>query len=358
MTTSLPTLAAWVHDLSPFVFRLWDNVGLRWYGLSYVLGFIAAWAVMRELSKRRLTPLGQQRITDAMLTLMIGVVVGGRLGYCLFYRRELLTDFSSDFPWWGLLRITDGGMASHGGMIGVIVAAWFVARGGRSGGMEAEPPVSYRHVLDLLAFSCTPGLFFGRIANFINGELLGRIVAMPGEPAPWWSVKFPQEVFSGHGPPGQEQAIGTILGEYRLPGESLEAAYERLLTTIQSGGDAGRRAVSLIEPLLSARHPSQLYQAVAEGIVLGAFLLWVWRRPRLPGVVGCWFLIGYGVLRVLTEFVRLPDAHLVVQRILGLSRGQWLSMLMIAAGFGLMAWISQHGGTPMGGWARTRRGEE
>lgn len=346
-------LAAWLHDLSPFIIDFGNGVGLRWYGLAYAAGFMVGWLLLRSFSLKGLTPLSPQRVADAMLALIVGVVAGGRLGYCLFYQQDLLADFSTHVPFWGVLRLTDGGMSSHGGMIGVIAASWWIARGVRTPDGVRVGSVPWAHVLDLTALACTPGLFFGRLANFVNGELLGRIAAPPGSPAPWWSVKFPQEAFTSHAPRGQDIALAPILEAHRLPGEADFAAWERVLRTLQSGTEASRKLAADLDPLIAARHPSQLYQAVAEGLVLGAALLLIWRRPRRPGVIGAWFLILYGVLRVATEFVRLPDAHLHVQRILGLSRGQWLSVLMVVVGVAALSWVITRPAPMMfGGWAR------
>lgn len=350
----MTTLAAYLHDLSPIALRLGSGFGLRWYGLAYVAGFMLAWLWMRWLAKRNLTPLSADRVTDAMVALVFGVLVGGRLGYVLFYRPDLWLDFSAGFPWWGVLRLNEGGMASHGGMLGVIFAAFLIARPGRDRANQPTPRVPVLHVLDLFALTCTPGLFLGRIANFINGELLGNIVAPPGTPAPWWSVKYPQEAFTAQAPQGQAEALAPLLAHHRLPSESDGETYDRLVSIIQSGGPRAKEIAADLASLLAARHPSQIYQALAEGLLLGAILWIVWRVPRLPGVVGAIFLLSYGVLRVLTEFIRLPDAHLTIQRIAGLTRGQWLSVAMILAGIVTLAIIRARGGTKLGGWARAR----
>jgi phosphatidylglycerol:prolipoprotein diacylglycerol transferase len=274
----------------------------------------------------------------------------------LFYDPTLIWSFRADFPWWGVLRLSEGGMASHGGMLGVILATWFVARGPRDRATGARPQrVSWLHVLDLAAVACTPGLFFGRVANFVNGELLGRIVAMPGQPAPWWSVKFPQEVYSGHEPtPDQPALVERALAPLARAGESGGETFDRVLGAIQSG--RAPEAARTLEPLLSARHPSQLYQAAAEGLVLGAVLWLLWRRPRRAGVIGAMFMAVYGVLRIVTEFWRLPDADLAVQRVLGLSRGQWLSVAMVLVGAGALAvfrWRDRRSPGPVfAGWGR------
>jgi len=320
---------AWVHDLDPIAFEIF-GVAIRWYGLSYIAGFALAGLAMALLARRRLTPLRPPEVVDLLFFVLLGVLIGGRFGYVLFYRPALLADFGGGFPFWGALRINEGGMASHGGMIGVVLAAIFFAYSRR---------VSPLHLCDLLAFAAPLGLLLGRLANFINGELLGRIVARPGEPGPSWSVRFPQELMTGHRPPlndEQMERLGRLLETVAQPGDGVAESVRRLITRIQHGATDLERQLA---PLLSARHPSQLYQAFAEGIVLLAALALVWARPRRPGVVTAWFLMVYGALRIVTEFFRLPDDHLAVQRIAGLTRGQWLSALMIVAGVALLLFI-------------------
>ncbi|MBL8875649.1 MAG: prolipoprotein diacylglyceryl transferase [Phycisphaerae bacterium] len=341
----MPTLASWLHDLSPFALKITDGFGLRWYGLSYAMGFVVAYLFMRLLARRGLILIPAERIGDAMTWLILGVVVGGRLGYAIFYEPRLFITFSSSFPWWGMFTLNKGGMASHGGIAGVIIASWWISRGFKDDSGRIVGKCSMLHVLDVMSVAAPPGLFFGRIANFINGELLGKIVTPPGQPGPWWAVRFPQEMLSepmskgGHRPDltqGQQHALEELLLKHALPTDNLDQAYQRVLDQLEKGGEAGRRVAAELGPLISSRHPSQLYQALAEGIVLWVVLMLIWRRPRASGVVASWFLIVYGVLRVLTEVWRLPDAQLTVQRILGLSRGQWLSVLMVIAGFCLL----------------------
>jgi phosphatidylglycerol:prolipoprotein diacylglycerol transferase len=291
-----------------------------------------------------------------MLILVLGVVVGGRLGYVLFYAPELLKDFTSAFPWWGVLRLNRGGMSSHGGMIGVIIATWFIARGPRDSEGLRSQRLPWPHVLDLTAVVCTAGLMLGRIANFINGELLGKIVAEPGEPAPWWSVKFPQEVLSGQGPTltaPQTDQLNLLIDQYRLsPAQPPMEAYERVLHVLQSGGAQGAKVAAALGPLISARYPSQLMQATTDGLILGAALWLIWRRPRKPGVIGCWFLILYGLLRISTEFIRLPDPQLAeLKKATGLSMGQWLSVLMVLVGSVSLIFVARRAVPKMGGWA-------
>jgi phosphatidylglycerol:prolipoprotein diacylglycerol transferase len=354
------TLAAWLHDWGPFLIEFGNGLGIRWYGLSYMMGFAVGWWWLLKLSDMRMTPLSRTRLTDAMILLVLGVVGGGRLGYVVFYEPSLLWTFGDGAPWWGLLQLNKGGMSSHGGMIGVLIATWFIARGPKPEPNVARETVPWRHVMDLMAIVCTPGLFFGRLANFINGELLSKVVAMPGQPAPWWAVKFPQEVTSGHRAdldPDQRAALDHLVEAFRrLPEDSFELCYQRVLDTLHRGGVEGARVAEQLSPLLSARHPSQLYQALTDGLILAPVLWMIWKRPRRPGVIACWFLIVYGVMRVLTEFVRLPDSHLAVQRILGFSRGQWLSIAMVVLGALFLHVLSRRAEEPkFGGWSRALR---
>lgn len=335
------TLAAWLHDLDPFVLRITESFGVRWYGLAYVAAFVCAWLILTRLARRRLILVQPDRVSDLMVALIIGTLAGGRLGYCVFYRPDLLWSFRPSPPWWGVLALHEGGMASHGGMIGLVLAcAWFARR----------HKLSTWHVADCVALVAPVGIFFGRVANFINGELLARVVAPPGTPAPWWSVRFPQELIEGHAPelsPEQADRLDDLLRRVALPGDDATDAAHRLIRAVQRGD---RALAADLEPLVSARHASQLYQAFAEGIFVLVLLWAIWRAPRRPGVVTAWFLISYGVGRVLTEFVRLPDAHLAVQRFAGLSRGQWLSVVMVVCGVALLMHVRRRGAARIGGW--------
>ncbi|MDX2148142.1 MAG: prolipoprotein diacylglyceryl transferase [Planctomycetota bacterium] len=340
------TLAAWFHDWSPFVVRFTDTLGIRWYGLAYALGFFLGWLGMRWLARRGLILVPIERVTDVILAVVVGAVVGGRLGYVAFYQPGILVEFTSSFPYWDLLRMNRGGMASHGGMIGVVIACWWLSRPDRSivRAREGEPPLRRAgatwHLLDVMALLAPMGLFLGRLANFVNGELLGKVVAPAGEPGPWWAVKFPKEVLERtkewSADPELPNRLARVLDRVALPGETWDVTYARVLERVQHGDTSLARE---IEPLISSRVPSQLLQAAAEGLVLGLALVIVRFRVRQHGVISAWFLIVYGVLRVVTEIWRLPDAHLSVARVAGLSRGQWLSVGMVVLGALLLMWI-------------------
>ncbi|HEX7010670.1 MAG TPA: prolipoprotein diacylglyceryl transferase [Phycisphaeraceae bacterium] len=325
----LATLAAWLHDIDPYALKLWEGGPIRWYGLSYLLGFFIGYLLIRRVTRVGSSPLHPQRVADLVFQAAIGVMVGGRLGYVFFYKPALLWTFDSHVPFWGVLAINQGGMASHGGMIGAILAALLFA---------------HRHhqnrlfLLDLLAFGAPLGLFFGRIANFINGELIGR----PAPASLPWAVKFPQELYDN--PDLARQALDAVPYPF---GNSVD----QIITAIQQGNQAVIRAV---EPLLTPRHPSQLYAAVLEGLCVFAVLLIAWRKPRKPGVIGALFCISYAVARIGDEFFRRPDVHIQNQEfaLLGVTRGQWLSALLLLLGLGLMWYAIRRPTQPMGAWRR------
>lgn len=307
---------AYVHRLSPWVLQFTDDFGIRWYGVSYVWGFLLAWLLMRWMAKTRRTPMSVDQVGDLVFWIIVGVLLGGRLGYAVLYDPSLIVGMSSSFPFWDLLAINKGGMASHGGMIGFILACAIYAR---KHGLIA------RHLFDIGAVSGSIGLFFGRIANFVNAELWGR--AFPDQDnVPWWCVKYPEEVMTpgfAHLDVLRVKLAGTVTG-----GDGFAAA------VVAAMRDGNEIVIEVVRPYLTAFYPSQLMQAVAGGPLCLAVLVAVWWRPRKPGVVGSWFLIAYGVLRIASEFVRQPDVGVSTLNVLGLelSRGQQLSTLMVLSG--------------------------
>ncbi|HVZ93861.1 MAG TPA: prolipoprotein diacylglyceryl transferase [Phycisphaerales bacterium] len=338
------TLAAWLHDLSPFVWRFSSDFGIRWYGLAYVGGFVIAWLVLARLAKKGRVLIPPERIGDFILAVILGTILGGRLGYALVYRPELFTEFTSTAPWWGLLAINKGGMASHGGMIGILIACYILARRWK---------LPLLHLTDCLALVAPFGIFLGRLANFVNGELLGAIVAPPGEPGPWWAVKFPQELLERR-TADQNHALAQLFPDSAIVSDDggvvtvavRDSVAADLIDRVQHHEPAAR---AVIEPILYSRHPSQLYQALAEGVILGAILWLIWKKPRAAGVVTAWFFIVYGIGRITTEIWRLPDAQFGdAGRLFGLSRGQWLSAAMVAAGVALLFWIIKRRKPPIG----------
>lgn len=281
-------------DIGPEVFSVTVGgvtLALRWYALSYIAGLlIGLWIVRRILARPTLWPTGQSPMTndqaEALLTaVVIGVVVGGRLGFVLLYQPAYYLANPLDIP-----KLWQGGMAFHGGLAGVIAAAWIFCR--RNGLPSAQ-------IADAMALATPPGLFLGRVANFINGELWGRPTTVP------WGVIFPGEA-------AQACPVG-------WPDDPC------------------------------ARHPSQLYEAGLEGLVLGLLLIWLVRRGALrrPGLVTGVFLAGYGLARTLVEAFRQADAqfitpdnpwgHIVRFGDAGLTMGQLLSLPLILLGLAVLA---------------------
>jgi len=259
LTLPYPQIDPVAVELGPLV--------VRWYALAYIVGLVLGWQYCKRLSQRspqsaQLTPLA---IDDFLLWATLGVVLGGRLGYVLFYQPGyyLANPLQIPFVW-------QGGMAFHGGLLGVIVAMLLFAR---------KRGAHFFALADIVACATPIGLLLGRIANFINGELYGRIA----QDVPWAMV------FPGGGP---------------LP-----------------------------------RHPSQLYEALLEGVVLFAVLFVVQRRGGLQRIGLCSgvFLIGYGSARLIAEFFRAPDPFLGFLAF-GTTMGQILSIPMILAGIAIVAW--------------------
>lgn len=275
-------------DISPEIFSIslfGMTFALRWYALAYIVGILAGWRmVLRAANTPRLwrdqTPvMTANQIEDLLTWVILGVILGGRMGYVLFYQPGFYLSNPSQ-----ILKVWEGGMSFHGGALGVIIAAFLYT------GRYNIPRISAG---DLIALGIAPGLLLGRIANFINAELWGRPTDLP------WGVAFPTQA---------AQTCTDVVG-------------------------------------LCARHPSQLYEAALEGVILGAILLWlVWRRDafKMPGMVMGTFLAGYGIARFVVEFVRQPDAQFVTDGNplglawqmggYGLTMGQILCLPMIAIG--------------------------
>lgn len=304
-------LASYVHQLDPYIFRI-GNFGPRWYGLGYLLGFVVAILLLRWLSRRGCYVIPQEKVSDFIVYgAIFGVMLGGRLGYFLFYQpQELLRNPLSFFRLW------DGGMASHGGILGLFFYTLYYAK--RHGH-------AWTAVGDNLCLASTPGLFFVRIANFINGELWGRKTDVA------WAMKFPEEVTKENFEPIREvlQAASQVLGQPVAPREIVELCRERA---------AVREAVA---PFLHTRHPSQLYEAALEGLLLFLVLLAIRLRWRsLPNglLTGLFFLL-YAGARIFSEQFREPDHSLIGP----LTRGQFYSSFMIAIGLAFLgfAWKSR-----------------
>ena len=290
MSTGLP-----FPNISPELFSIslfGMEFALRWYALAYIAGILIGWRIAVAAVKRpalwidNTPPMKPEQVEELLTWVIAGIILGGRLGFVLFYQPAYYLANPGD-----ILAIWQGGMAFHGGLVGVVLAALIYC---------LRHSIPLKPTADMMALATPVGLFLGRVANFINAELWGRPTQAP------WGVQFP-------GPAAQD--CGQALGE------------------------------------ICARHPSQLYEAILEGLLLGAVLLWLaFRRGALksPGVIVGLFIGGYGAASFFVEFFRQPDAQFVSPGNplglawhvggYGLTMGQMLSVPMIL--IGLWLWTS------------------
>ena len=252
-------------DIDPIALAL-GPIKIHWYGITYVVGIVAAWLLLRwRTDKNPSLKWSSEQVDDMVFYVTLGVIIGGRLGSVLFYNLPYYLDHPVD-----IFKINQGGMSFHGGLIGALLAMVWFARKTNSG---------FFNVIDFIATVVPVGLGCGRIGNFINGELWGAPSALP------WAMIFPDP---------------------------------------RAGG--------------IARHPSQLYEALLEGLLL-FIILWLYSsKPRPMMAVSGLFLLGYGVFRFSVEFVRVPDAHIGYLAFGWVTMGQVLSFPMIILGFVSMVW--------------------
>jgi phosphatidylglycerol:prolipoprotein diacylglycerol transferase len=248
----------YIHHWSPIIFDLPGPFQVSWYGLMYVLGFIAAYLILNHLRQSGFLPLKKEEEIGDLLTYgILGVLIGGRLGHVIFYDPGFY--FSHPLE---IFMVWKGGMASHGGIIGVVIASYLFGR---------KYNVPLLNIWDAVAIAAPPGLGFGRFGNFINGEMVGKVTDVP------WAVIFPRHD-------------------------------------------------------MQPRHPVQIYQALASGVVL-FIILWFFPRKRFSrGSHSAVFLFSYGILRIITEYFREIDPENLGFFFGFMTMGQLLSVLMIIAG--------------------------
>jgi len=274
-------------QFNPAAFEL-GPLAVRWYALSYIVGFVLFMWLGRRRIRRGSTPFTAEMLDDFLTWGVLGVILGGRLGFVLFYQPEYYFSHPAE-----IIKVWQGGMSFHGGFLGVVAASWLFAR--RKG-------LKWMQVLDFIAPLVPLGLASGRIGNFINGELWGRVT----DPSNFWAMGFPQARY-----------------------EDAEAAAHNPLWAewLQQYG-------------MLPRHPSQLYQFALEGICLFV-IVWIFsKKPRPAGQTAALFLGGYGLFRFIAEFARQPDDYLGLLT-LGLSMGQWLSVPMIVLGVIGFVWFGR-----------------
>jgi phosphatidylglycerol---prolipoprotein diacylglyceryl transferase len=257
--------------LSPVALHIW-RFDLRWYSLAYLAGIFIGYWYLLKLIKKPGAPMGRRHADDLVFYAALGIILGGRIGYVLFYNLGEYLRHPIE-----ILKLWDGGMSFHGGVIGTSLGIFYLAR---------KEKLSWLRIHDYVA-CCVPfGLFFGRLANFVNQELWGRVTDVP------WAIRFVEV----------DQFGQSYLGR--------------------------------------PRHPSQLYEAVLEGLVLFAILWWMFWKTEAryePGKLVGAFIFFYGCFRFAIEFIREPDQQLVAfAQTTGLHMGQWLSLPMILGGLWLM----------------------
>ncbi len=314
---AMTALATYIHDLNPIIIGSPDSIlALRWYGLAYVMGFILGFLLLRYLSRRELYTMPEAKLMDFVTSVAIyGVLVGGRFGEFFFYwlPQHGWEGFSSD-PLW-VFRVWEGGMASHGGIIGVVLVCLFYAR---------RYKVSFLSLTDGLAIVAPLGIFFGRVANFINGELYGRVASADNPIA----MKFPLEI-----------------GE--LSPEKYAQMYHAIASIAPTPIDPNNVGGSIIElsrssepvrnllgHFLTPRYPSQLFEALAEGLIIFLILFIlriVWKKAP-TGIFCAFFALLYAAGRIICEYYREPDNALWM----GFTRGQYLSFGLVVVGLGIL----------------------
>ena len=322
-------LAVIVHTLDPFAIEISSGFGIRWYGISYAAGFFLGWLLLRELARRGRIGLTMLQVSDLMTYLIMGVVIGGRVGHVVFYEPHLLITFHSSLPWWGLLDIHKGGMSSHGGIIGSMIASVLFAR-------RVRLPIL--HLFDCVAFVAPFGLCFGRLANWVNGELWGKPLpeSMQANP-PWWAVKYPAEILESNFPVVKLASLQSLVN----PADPLPEAVYRAAYLHRTD------VLAKLEPLLTAYYPSNFIQAFTDGPILLLVMVIVWLNPRRPGVIAGVFLVTYGAARTTSEqFRQIDDGVFMIG---SLTLPMLLSLAMIAAGIALIVLASRQAIKPMGG---------
>ena len=248
-------------EISPIMLQL-GPVAIRWYSMAYLVGIVLGWLLLKRVVRKYKTGLSEAQLEDMVFYVTLGIILGGRLGYVVFYGSAMMRE-----NWWEIFAIWHGGMSFHGGVLGVMVALYLLAR---------KVKVPFLQLTDLAALVAPIGMGLGRIANFINDELWGRVTDVP------WAIRFPNGGF--------------------LP-----------------------------------RHPSQLYEAALEGVVLWVVLNLLWMKPKVReqyGVVSGAFVLMYAVFRSFLEMFREPDAHIGFLWG-GATMGQILSLPLAVVG----AWV-------------------
>lgn len=340
-------LASYVHNIDPIIFSISDAIKLRWYGLAYLLAFVVGFFLLKRLGDRKLWVLPGEKASDFItLAAIFGVFLGGRLGNIVFYQWDEFVENPLM-----IFKVWEGGMASHGGILGLMIFTLIYSW---------KKKVSWTGLGDGLCVVAPLGIMFGRIANFINGELYGRIDKTYG-----WAMKFPKALYDPGAPEYAQQAAANQIAAEADPNY---AAYlskvQELWANVragnhQLGSNAYNQYASLanqestrlnevirehetvrqaIGNLLEPRYPSQLFQAAGEGLAL-FLILWITRMSfkRLPhGILTGLFFFFYAVFRITMENFRQQETEDVTYFGTTFTMGQFLSLFMVIIGLGFI----------------------
>ncbi len=338
--------ATYVHDLNPVIFEITDTIKLRWYGFAYLLAFVVGYLLLKWLGDKKLWVLPGKVAGDFIVYAAIfGVFLGGRIGNVLIYQREAF--FEDPLV---IFRVWEGGMASHGGILGLMIFTFFYAK---------KAKVSWTGLGDTLCVVAPLGIMFGRIANFINGELYGRV-----DKSFAWAMKFPNALWNPKAVEIENQYVAQVAaaradvdGDYAQYWNALEAArasrskegsaeYTVMLELYSKRSEKLNEAIreksavkEAVGQFLEPRYPSQLFQAALEGFALFAILFVVRLKfPKLAyGVLTGLFFIFYAIFRISMENFREPEIANI--QVLGMewTMGQFLSLFMVAIGLTFIA---------------------
>ena len=297
-------IAYWIHNIDPFAVQFGDGFGVRWYGLAYLAAFAVSYFIYLYLAKRGLSVIPPEKIGDFITGCAVfGVLIGGRLGEMLFYDLDgFLRDPLMFF------RVWEGGMSAHGGMLGVaLYTLWYAWRHN----------VSWPGLGDNVVIGAAAGIFLGRLANFVNGELYGRPVEVA------WAVKFPKELYEAP-VETQREVLGSAQEFFSGP-----AGLDDVVASVPGSPELA----GMVGEYLTPRHPSQIYEAMVEGALLLVILWLVRTKTRVAnGVITGIFFVVYALTRSFAETFRSPDAGYVWL----LTKGQFLSVFTLLVGVGFL----------------------
>lgn len=323
-----------------YAIKFADNFGIHWNGLAISLSIICSFVLLKWLVSRQRFELTQKQVFDFLFTAVIGVLVGARLGYCLFIDTELFFQFNHEAPYWGAIAINEGGFSSFGAILGGLFACgYFTFRTG----------ISRLYLMDLAAVCAPIALFFSRAANIFTGEIFGKVVSA-SEPA---TIKVPQEILywpfdnfdklQALTPLAEKAGIDSQnwqmwTDQYSSSPEIQGFLHSALMQIVQYISTKPEEYFSLLEPLLQPRFPVSIVGSLLEGILLFFIVIFTWYKPRRPGIITAVFLVLYAALQIAIDPYRQQNT-LETTTIFGMSEQMILSGICLVIGIvGFVIW--------------------